>query len=350
MNVKVTRTIPHLNASKADFIPAAAPQYVETEEEQVNRAMAMSLSESQTLPGQETGVTELNKSAPGPTQYYDTEQWSMVLSSSQTKEIFLNPEAANRKRQPDSPALLKPIPDAHYLSAFIKILHVIPVAREALLNADIVAPDYGRDTQWWDGEPIKQLRVVNVEQGYQGVANQDLVQETQRLMAFLDNTERAYGSAEGLARLQSKPTDKDRLSTFLDDWQKATCDLAPDEPLRNIFQSRGVRRDPEEGDKIQNFSCLPLNVDAAMVENGSTLYNAVEEVIWEDPNGPEIFLKDIGSIVSFNITCWNTSMSGIGIEIPATWYPDRYRNLPSRSPSSISNENKNIFGNGICWK
>ena len=61
-----------------------------------------------------------------------------------------------------------------------------------------------------------------------------------------------------------------------------------------------------------------------MVDNGFSLYHALDEVIWEEADGPEVFLKDIGNVVTFNVTCWSTSGSGIGIDIPATWYPDRY--------------------------
>ena len=287
----------------------------------------MSLNESQTLAGQETGVTDLNKQSFGPAQreYYDTEKWSMTLPGTHTQEILLNPEAIDRKRQPGTPAFLKPAPDAPRLSALLKILHEIPVAREALLNTELLAPDYGYDSQWWDGEPVKQLRVVNVDQGYQDACSQDLINETQRLMAFLDKTERAYGSTEGITKLQGRHPDRDRVTLFLEDWQKATSDLSPRESLRTIFESRGVRRDPEDGDdKYQTFSCLPMNMSSGMVDNGFSLYHALDEVIWEETDGPEVFLKDIGNIVTFNVTCWSTSGSGIGIDIPAIWYPDRY--------------------------
>ena len=287
----------------------------------------MSLNESQTLPGQETGVTDLSKKSFGPAQreYYDTENWSMTLPGTHTQEILLNPEPLDRKRQTGTPAFLKPAPDAPRLSALIKILHEIPVAREALLNAELLAPDYGYDSQWWDGEPVKQLRVVNVDQGYQNAYSQDLINETQRLMAFLDKTERAYGSTEGITRLQGRHPDRDRITLFLEDWQRATGELCPEDSLRTIFESRGVRRDLEDGDdKYQIFSCLPMNMSSGMVDKGFSLYHALDEVIWEEVDGPEVFLKDIGNVVTFNVTSWSTSGSGIGIDIPAIWYPDRY--------------------------
>ena len=302
---------------------------METEEEQMNRALQISLSDSQTLPGQETGVTDWDKSTFGPAQreYYDTKQWSMTAPGAHAQEILLSPEPFNRKRQPGTPAFLKPVLDAPRLSALIKILHEIPVAREALLNAELLAPDYGRDSQWWEGDSIKQLRVVNVDQGYQGIHSQDLVYETQRLMAFLDGTERAYGSVDSLIRsMDGLPRNEDKeIANFLEDWQKSTGELSPGEHLRTIFRSRGVRRGPEEGDdKHSDFDSLNISLSSSSVDNGLSLYDALDDVIWEGNDNVEVFLEDIGNIVIFNVTCWNTLATKIGIDIPATWYPDRY--------------------------
>ena len=298
---------------------------METEDEQLNRVMAMSWSESQ--PGQETGVTDLSKKAFGPAQreHYDAEKWSMTRTGAHTQEIFLNPESIDRRRQPGTPAFLKPAPDAAHLSALIKILHEIPIAREAFLNAELLRPDYGHDPQWWDGEPIKQLRVINVDQGYQDAYSHDLINETQRLMAFLDRTERAYGSIEGITKLQRSYQEGERITNFFQDWQKFTTELAPNEPLSTIFESRGLKRDPEEADdKCQTFSCLPMNIGSGMVDNGYSLYDALDEVIWDGAEGSEVFLKDIGNVITFSATCYSTSGSGIGIDIPSIWYPDRY--------------------------
>ena len=307
--------------------PQATQHFSETEDEQLNRAMAMSMTESQTLPGQETGVTDLTKKAFGPAQreYYDNEKWSMTLPGTFAREILLNPEPIDRQRHPGTPAFLKPTPDAAHLAALIKILHEIPIAREALLNIKLLCPDYGHDPQWWDGEPVKQLRVVNVDQGYQDAYGQDLINEIQRLMAFLDRTERAYGSIEGITKLQSRQDEGERITTFLEDWQTLTAQLAPDGSLSTIFESRGLKRDPEEGDeKSQAFSCLPINVGSNMINSGFSLYDALDEVIWEGTDGSDVFLKDVGHIAIFSLTCLVTSGSEIGIDIPAVWYPDRY--------------------------
>ena len=285
------------------------------------------MSESQTLPGQETGVADTSTKTFGPAQreYYDTEKWSMTLPGAFAREILLNPEPTDRQRHPGTPAFLKPASDALHLASLVKILHAIPLARDALLNFELLRPDYGYDAQWWDGEPVKQLRVVNVDQGYHNACGQDLICEVQRLMAFLDNTERAYGSIEVVTKLQGRPQDGERITSFLEDWQRSTTQLAPDVQISNVFESRGLKRDPEEGeDKCQSFSCLPISVDSSMVDHGFSLYDTLDEVIWEGADGSDVFLKDVGRVVVFSISCSNNSGSGIGIDVPASWYPDRY--------------------------
>ena len=293
----------------------------------MNRAMAMSMSESQTLPGQETGVTAPSTGTFGPAQreYYDTAKWSMTLPKSFAREILPNAEPIDRQRRPGTPAFLKPTSDALQLASFVKILHEIPMARDALLNIELLCPDYGYDTQWWDGEAIKQLRVVNVDEGYRNAQGQDFIYEMQRLMAFLDDTERAYGSIDGLTRLQNRPQDGDKTTGFLADWQRFTNQLVPDAQVSSVFESRGLKRDSEGNiEKDQVFSCLPINVDSTMADNGSSLYDALDEAIWDGSDGADVFLKDVANIVTFSVTRSNNSGAGIGIEVPAIWYADRY--------------------------
>ena len=284
------------------------------------------MSESQTLPGQETGVTAPSTGAFGPAQreYYDTDKWSMTLPGTFAREILLNPEPVDRQRRPGTPAFLKPASDALHLAPLIKILHEIPITRDALLNIELLCSDYGYDTQWWDGEAVKQLRVVNVDQGYQNAQGQDLIYETQRLMAFLDDTERAYGSIDGLTRLQNRPQDGDKIKGFFEEWQRFTKQLAPDVQVSSIFESRGLKRGPEESDeRVQAFSCLSINVDATMADNDFSLYDALDEVIWEGDDS-DVFLQNVANVVTFSITRSSNSGSGIGIDIPAIWHPDRY--------------------------
>ena len=327
---------------KTDRYLQATQQYQETEEEELNRAMALSMSDSQTLSGQETGVMDASGQSFGRAQreHYDTQNWAMTVPGSHAREIILPPDPVDRKRQPGTPAFFKPTPETYRLSALIKILHEIPMAREALLNTNITLADYGHGSEWWDGTAVNVLRVVNVDEGYQSTYAQDIIYETQRLMAFLDKTERAYGSTEALAKIEGEEDANEiqRVQYFLESWQRITTELSPEEPLVKVFESTGVKRMHTDDDSPpgQTFHCLPVRLDQHIANQGMSLYDALDEVMWNDndTSDSEVFLGEIGQVVTFDLHNPNVSGSGLGIEIPAVWYPDRY--LESSIPQAKS--------------
>lgn len=303
----------------------------------MNRAMAMSLSESQTLPGQETGVTNYGQTTFGPAQrdFYEASQWSMTLPNAQAQEILLEPVPFDRKRQPGTPAFFRPTPENARLAGVLKILHEIPLARKALLNESYVINDYGQNEEWWNGSPIKILKVINRDQGHQESYAQDVLCETQRLMAFLDRTERAYGSVEVLANLQGWGLPKEeRISRFFTDWREATQLLAAEEPLVNMFQSRGIKNDLEERRCLmdERFCCLNVRVEQHLTDVGMSLYDALDEMMWTDSEKNEVFLADVAEVFTIEVSNLNENSSGLGIEIPAIWYLDRY--LESSTPQA----------------
>lgn len=171
------------------------------------RALAASLqdssgSQSGALYGQqETGITGTHTSPTNPNfrdaapdRDYDPNQWA--LTTTQTHEIFLDPSPEDRKRSPGEPVFLRPSSSGTNLSAALTILHSIPLAREGLLVRGHVRPDYGHDDQWWNGQRVRTLRVVDVDDEESQIVEE--IVEVQRLMAFLDQSTRAYGSVEGL--------------------------------------------------------------------------------------------------------------------------------------------------------
>ena len=118
----------------------------------------MSLDQNQIPPGQEMGVTYQNSNQqfrPATQDYYEQDKWAMTISESRTQEIILNPEAPDRRRRPGTPAFFKPSSSTRTLPALMKILHEIPMGREALLNRSVTLPDYGRESDWWDGTPVQ---------------------------------------------------------------------------------------------------------------------------------------------------------------------------------------------------
>ena len=315
------------------FDPAASQNtsFDEPEDEQLNRAMAISMNDSQTFPGQETGTIDYGKQTFGPAtrDHYEADAWAVVRPAAQVEEIVLNPEPNDRKRQPNTPAFFKTPSTSHRLSALIKILHAIPMAREALLNRTQMLQDYGHEKDWWDGTPVKVLRIVNMDAEGGRSNEDDIIFEAQRLMAFLDKTDRAYGSTNVLAGFEGIGLQDDgKASNFMSVWQSASARSRS--PLANIFESVGTkldRNDPEDA-RSEHFCCLSVGVDTETSGKGLTLYEALDHILWVDAKeDDDIYLEQIGEIFMLEVKNQVENVPGLGIEIPPVWYADRY--LPS---------------------
>lgn len=305
---------------------------VESEEEQMNRAMAMSMSQNQTpLSGQETGTIISSwddKPFYGPANrdYYDPSKWTMTTFAG-TQEILLNPEPEERTRQKNTPAFFKPSGSGHRLPALLKILHAIPMAREALLNRKHTLPDYGCEKDWWDGTPIKVLRIVNMDSEGRQLSGDDIIYESQRLMAFLDETDRAFGSTDVLASADGiKEVNDDKVHKFFEAWGTATSRTLADPSLAQIFESVGMKIDRVwDQTRKEPFCSLSVHIDSEIAGKGLTLYDALDELLWNDQSGTEeAYLEQIGEIVTMEINNPVRNGAGLGIEIPSVWYPDRY--------------------------
>ena len=313
--------------------------FADKEEEEMNRAISASIGESRTLPDQETGVLDHDQKYFGPAtrESYDANRWSMVRPGAQTHEILLNPEPIDRKRQKGTPAFIKPSPNGYSLPALVKILHAIPMAREALLNRSQTLPDYGHDDEWWDGTAAKVLRIVNVDSDGRHITADDIIYETQRLMAFLDETDRAYGSIDVLANLEGiRLYEENKVKRFFEEWRAASATSALDAPLADIFESIGVKTyaDDMEPPENERFFCVAVRVEEEFLGENLTLYDALDDMLWGTSNLNEnTWLDKVGDVVTFEVCNMNENETGLGIGIPATWYPDRY--LPSCKQQAI---------------
>lgn len=294
------------------------------------------MSLDQTLPGQANGVTGMSNPHFGPAgqDHYDTNKWAMTLPGPTAHEIILNPEPENRKRQADTPAFLKPSAIGYYLPSLVTILHAIPLARETLLLREHTLPDYGHDAEWWDGVAIKVPRIINLADGSEDRDGEEVLYETQRLMAFLDMTDRAYGSADVLASMKSVLEQGQELATacLLKAWQQAAIKAAPANQATTIFQSSGLKVTPgvSEAPHRVPFHSLDVEIDLELADTGATLYDAIDEVLWSAPydedDAEETYLDTIGEIFTLRVFRQGTLGTGLGIKIPAVWYPDRYLN------------------------
>lgn len=317
-----------IRLTKIDTGATESPNMANQEEDDLSRAMAMSLNDGRNLAGQETGTIEHSKStlAPANREHYDPAQWAMTYAGSHTQEILLNPEPTNRKRSKNTPAFFKPSSTGHRLPALIKILHAVPMAREALLNRNQTLPEYGYEKEWWNGTTIKVLRNVNIGTEGRRVNEDNIIYETQRLMAFLDESDRAYGSTAVLANLEGNELrDGEMMSDFLTAWQTAAAHTG--EPLANIFESIGIKRNLIHPETVVSSASrrFDLSITHELYGRGLTLYEAVDNLLWGDANeDEEVFCEKLGDVVVFEVNNGTSNGSGLGIDIPATWYADRY--------------------------
>ena len=297
----------------------------EQEDEQMQKAIDLSMS--QTLPGQESGVTENTRPHFGPAtrDYHDTKHWTMTVSGSHAQEILVNPDPGNRKREPGGPAFIKPLPGNSYLPALITILHAIPMAREALLLRDYLLDDYGNSDEWWDGVQVQAPKIVTIDHAPEQLESDDVIFESQRLMAFLDLTDRAYGSAAVLANLEGIRNSGGQETGFLDSWHVAAARCSPETVSRSLFESIAYKAVPGFLDEsnAEPFRSISLLVDRTTA--GQSLYEAFDDALWahNDIDDPEhSFVEQIADVFTIHVHRQESDLAGL--KVPAVWYPDRY--------------------------
>ncbi|KAL8931815.1 MAG: hypothetical protein Q9211_006714 [Gyalolechia sp. 1 TL-2023] len=311
-------------------------QWTMAEQEDVDLQGVIERSKNETQPAQKSGTIPADDLYFGPakSEYHDTKNWIMTTSKSTAKEILLNPEPKDRRRQSDTPAFLRPSPAGHRLSGLVKVLHAIPAAREALLCRNSAQNNYDYQNEWWDGVPIETPRVMHSEEDPYA-PNVEVIYECQRLMAFLDETERAYGSSEALSTLPGiREYQGDAVVTeVLAAWSDAVSQSDPTATLPKLFQSTGVRTS-QSAQNAEDILTLGFEIDGQLVEPGHTLYDAIDALMWPgwdgtDPDG-EVFLHRVADVLIIRVARADDIAKGLDIRIPPVWYADRY--LQSSQP------------------
>ncbi|CAO1603963.1 hypothetical protein XANCAGTX0491_007537 [Xanthoria calcicola] len=299
--------------------------------EQQDLQEAMALSTSQTLPAQENGVTAADKAHFGPAtrEHHDTKNWQMTVSKATAREIPLDPEPQDRRRPQATPAFLKPASHGNRLPGLMKILHSIPAAREALLSRTCIQSDYGSDSEWWNGVPIEYPHTI-----YEGAGpvafDKEIIYEAQRLMAFLDKTDRAYGSSDVLATLSGLREHQEDpvIDRFLGEWQQAANHHDPGAPLNDIFTTFGVRFDGDSKQTAPGTQLLELEVKQDRFVSGQSLYEIIDSTLWPSRDGTEVegqvFLDKVADVLVIRICRGDGLNEGLDVKVPPIWYADRY--------------------------
>lgn len=279
---------------------------------------------------QESGIItqpENSRFGPATRDNYDESSWGMTLINSSAREEIISPDPEDRQRNADEPAFLRPSQEALYTGGFLTILHSIPLAREALLLREKVIPDYGHDSQWWNGQPILTPRIVSLDNPYAEERDlDDILYETQRLMAFLDLTRRAFGSTDALASLKSLHSfDGDSgVEKFLEAWQEAAVRATPANQLSMVFSSCAMRQvaDDIESPNQREFFVLNTYVDPGQSQS---LYDILDDAIWPDVPGEDlddVWLDHVGEILTIKLENYGTDP--MNVKVPPVFYPDRY--------------------------
>ena len=313
------------------MLPGPQQQLTLAEQEEADLQRAMALSQGHELStNQETGTVAADNHYFGAVrhEHHETKNWIMTTVKSTAREILLNPEAKDRRRAVDAPAYFKPSPTGHRLHGLLTILHAVPAAREALLNRSYVQNDYGYQSDWWDRESIETPQILDRQQN-DALSRDEMIKEPQRLMAFLSETERAYGSTEALANLAAPHQDLGDwvLKKFLDAWREAVLQSNPSTPFADIFISRGADVDPGSEPKHEEIELIEPIIANDMAGTGQTLYDVIDKLLWRDWDGSgskEVYMDRIADVFVLNVTRADETASGVGVQIPAVWYPDRY--------------------------
>ncbi|EQB45037.1 ubiquitin interaction domain-containing protein [Colletotrichum gloeosporioides Cg-14] len=319
--------------------PLGAPTSAAQEDEDLQAAIRNSAIESGLTP-QEAGVTTTGANAayfgPANRADYDSNSWAMVPTGVDSSESKSNDDSAPslRKREQGAPAFLVQQPhsrtEQHRLGSILTILHEIPLVRNALLSAGEPAASYGHNSEWWKGQPIYKPHVLAAmerdELQWGDDAKPDFHEEIHRLMAFLDQTERSYGSVEAMAYLvpaSSYPLERQFFDSLHDHTDPEVI-----KPLTHSAHTIYTMT-LENYQEPSRFSYLSFELQKDQYEKTKTLYEALDWVVWNDactwteitPETKMVYLDDIGEVMIMAIDGTEPPES---MDIPEVWYPERY--------------------------
>ena len=313
------------------------------DEEDADLAQAMALSQQQ-----ETGIAKPDGSeqklgngskyfGPANRSEYDQNSWAMVPLKADTSEIVPDLDAEHRKYVPGEPRFLKYMPSGDYLQNFLTICHSIPAAREALLMRNHVQPSYGQEEDWWRGHAIAMPKVVHVADGSPAQPDTDrqdeLLAETQRLMAFLDCSQRLYASGalsqtDAIKYAQPASTrSRTILEFYLREWVAAASTKSGHEgDLSHLFTTTVGTTDPQGMDSpYMHLVDLPVNTTG---EAKSDLSEMLDDLLWDtNPEGStsDNFLSQPAEVLVMRAYRQQASAgTPIRLEVPSQFYIDKY--------------------------
>lgn len=263
---------------------------------------------------------------------YDKADWSMVPIGTSSAWGTTEAKASSRKKTDGAPAVLvqgNGVNGKHALGGLLTILHEIPLARNTLLNCGSPAETYGFASDWWNGREIlpAEVPLQNSEIDWQDNTQKAVFEEElHRLMAFLDSTERSYGTVSVLHSLIPYATfeTEKQFYQYLDQRNSGKLD--------SLFQTASpakVYDDDEIDDETAKFAMFEFDLRREAYHEVATVYEALDHLMWNDALSWDTFddttkmavLTSTGEVIAIKIGGDGPAES---IEIPTTFYPERW--------------------------
>ncbi|KAB8300325.1 hypothetical protein EYC80_000514 [Monilinia laxa] len=310
---------------------------------ELQQALAASMADAG-LPPQQSGVIDSEKPFFGPATRADYgDNWAMVPIST-VKEIYVDPEPTDRIRDTVNqvPAFLKPSGEGHRLGALLTIYYNIPLAREVFLRRENVETYYPYQAGWWNGRPVEKPLASFQKDPYTVAEDRRFGQELQKVMAFLDKTERSYGSADVITTLpfmQQHRGDDVEAEFFMSFYRL----MQGNDLCKHIFSTGVLGLDTDLEEQPTKFAIFDLTLPSkdSLIQN---LYDLQDEALWG--NCPFTlartpYLAHIGDVVAFRMK-GDKLNDQKGVEVPLVWYPDRYLEFAGKDSLNMRADKQNL--------
>lgn len=321
------------------------PMSVEQEDAELQQAIAASVATSsmqspQPLP-QESGVADADTGLPhfGPANRteYNQNEWAMITLNHEKPE----PDPSRRKREAGVPAFLRCRTEhsweKHRVGAILTILHSIPAARNALLRYGTPpSQGYGHNPEWWKGKAIVPpgVQAVHVagELTWDDESKPKWSEELHRLMAFLDLTERSYGTADVLAdsapegELSSTDSERD----FFDFLRSDHDNLENVKSLITTCHLASIMDDEAPYTQSDRFGMLDFPISKEQWTTAESIYSLWDRTFhmdyrnWTEDESETQFplITEQAEILTMRLTADDGLPKRI--DIPEVFYIDRY--------------------------
>lgn len=303
----------------------------------MERALRVSRQEAG-IPAQENGVvdnsTAVSNFGPANRDHYQQSNWAMVPTGPQKTLTSRAPPASTRKRATGAPAFMVQgfsNSGLNHLGGLLTILHEVPLARNILLSLGEPAATYGHNSEWWNGQEILPDHVLakmasgELQWGEQDESLPNLESEIHRIMAFLDSTERAYGTVSVLSGMIG--ADRGAEKQFYE-----TIAFRNAEKIAQLTQVAAlceVHGENSTEEEVANFGMLDMEHPRSEYGTIKTLYESLDHVMWNDAltwneihEGTKMAtFKQIGETLVLKVGGDGPEDS---IEVPLELYPEKY--------------------------